>query len=115
MLEAFNGTHFYGRTDPMPAGFAVIASTAPVTGTVTYSYVVSPPAEQVALLQQAYDALKESVYSALVVQTRLKPFLKLEGNVSNMSCSFRRRAKPPLRNINLTSGENWRALVMRTS
>ena len=36
---------------------------------------VSFSAEQQALLQQAYDALKNSVYGALVVQTRLKPYL----------------------------------------
>ncbi len=37
--------------------------------------VVSFSAPQQTFLQQAYDALKESVYSALVVQTRLKPYL----------------------------------------
>ena len=39
------------------------------------SYTITPPAEQVALLQQAYAALRESVYGALVMQTRLKPYL----------------------------------------
>lgn len=32
-------------------------------------------APQLALLDQAYNALRESVYDALVVQTRLKPYL----------------------------------------
>ncbi|QDL56146.1 calcium-binding protein [Rhodoferax aquaticus] len=44
-------------------------------GTVTYS------AEQEALINQAYDALKSSVYGALVVQTRLKPYLDSIGLV----------------------------------
>jgi trimeric autotransporter adhesin len=77
VLEAFNGTHFYGNAQggPRPAGFAMTSSTNQTTGVISYAYIVSPPADQVALLQQAYDALKESVYSALVVQTRLAPYL----------------------------------------
>lgn len=39
------------------------------TNTVSFS------TEQAALIQQAYDALKESVYGALITQTRLKPYL----------------------------------------
>ncbi|MEJ8849673.1 hypothetical protein WKW82_23710 [Variovorax rhizosphaerae] len=39
------------------------------------SFVVSYSAEQAVLINQAYDALKDSVYVALVVQTRLKPYL----------------------------------------
>ncbi|NDZ16626.1 hypothetical protein C7T35_04075 [Variovorax sp. WS11] len=38
-------------------------------------YGIAPPAAQLTLLQQSYDALKESIYSALVLQTRLKPYL----------------------------------------
>ena len=77
VLEAFNGSRFYGNNTggPRPAGFALQSVTEPTTGNVTYHYIVSPPAQQLAFLQQAYDALKESVYSALVVQTRLKPYL----------------------------------------
>jgi hypothetical protein len=37
--------------------------------------VVQFSAEQGELINQAYDALKTSVYGALVVQTRLKPYL----------------------------------------
>ena len=37
--------------------------------------VVTCSAPQEAFIQQAYDALKTSVYGALVVQTRLKPYL----------------------------------------
>ncbi|MDP3700640.1 MAG: hypothetical protein Q8R72_07015, partial [Hylemonella sp.] len=39
----------------------------------TSTVVMSGPQQQ--FLQQAYDALKESVYGALVAQTRLKPYL----------------------------------------
>ena len=54
--------HFNGRTfNTVPAG------TAPVT--VTLLTGAQP------LLQQSYDAIKESVYGALVVQAQLKPYL----------------------------------------
>jgi Ca2+-binding RTX toxin-like protein len=77
VLETFNGSRFYGDENggPRPAGFAISSTEDPYTGTAVYQYHVSPPAAQVNLLKQAYDALKESVYSALVVQTRLKPYL----------------------------------------
>lgn len=83
VLEKFNGSRFYGDNTggPRPTGFAIQSATDSTTGHVTYSYIVSPPAEQVALLQQAYDALKESTYSALVVQTRLRPYLDSIGLV----------------------------------
>ncbi len=77
VLEVFNGTHFYSLAPnvPRPAGFATTSSTDPSTGVIAIGIIIAPPAEQVALLQQAYDALKESVYGALVVQTRLAPYL----------------------------------------
>ncbi|WP_457282706.1 calcium-binding protein, partial [Polaromonas sp. P5_D5] len=77
VLEAFNGSRFYGDETggPRPAGFAILSHQPTETGNVVYEYIISPPPQQLALLQQAYDALKESVYSALVVQTRLKPYL----------------------------------------
>ncbi|MBK8570451.1 MAG: hypothetical protein IPN81_11155 [Nitrosomonadales bacterium] len=54
--------HFNGRTfNTVPAG------TAPVT--VTLLSGAQP------LLQQSYDAIKDSVYGALVVQAQLKPYL----------------------------------------
>ncbi|MBK8570449.1 MAG: calcium-binding protein [Nitrosomonadales bacterium] len=54
--------HFNGRTfNTVPTG------TAPVT--VTLLTGAQP------LLQQSYDAIKESVYGALVVQAQLKPYL----------------------------------------
>ena len=76
VLEKFNGSRFYGDNTggPRPTGFAIQSATEPTTGNVTYSYIVSPAGEQVALLRQAFDALKESVYAALVPQTRLRPY-----------------------------------------
>jgi Ca2+-binding RTX toxin-like protein len=77
VLEAFNGSRFYGTElgGPRPVGFAITSSTEQGTGTMAYHYYVSPVGEQVVLLQQAYAALKESVYDALVIQTRLKPYM----------------------------------------
>ncbi|MCE2746599.1 MAG: RTX toxin, partial [Burkholderiales bacterium] len=77
VLEKFNGSRFYGdhTGGPRPAGFAISQTTDPLTGNVVHKYIISPPAQQVALLQNAYNAIKESVYGALVVQTRLKPYL----------------------------------------
>ncbi|MDO8770929.1 MAG: hypothetical protein Q7K57_19915, partial [Burkholderiaceae bacterium] len=43
--------------------------------------VVSYSAQQEAFIHQAYDALKSSVYEALVVQTRLRPYLDSIGLV----------------------------------
>jgi Ca2+-binding RTX toxin-like protein len=83
VLESFNGNRFYGTSagGPRPTGFAMQSSTDPNTGSVTYSYTINPSVEQVALLQKAYEALKESVYSALVVQTRLQPYFDSIGLV----------------------------------
>ncbi|MEQ9106467.1 MAG: calcium-binding protein [Limnobacter sp.] len=85
VLEKFNGSRFYGdhTGGPRPAGFAISQTTDPLTGNIVYQYIISPPAEQVAFLQQAYDALKESTYASLVVQTRLKPYLDSIGLVIN--------------------------------
>jgi Haemolysin-type calcium binding protein related domain/RTX calcium-binding nonapeptide repeat (4 copies) len=83
VLESFNGNRFYGTSagGPRPTGFAMQSSTDLNTGSVTYSYTINPSVEQVALLQKAYEALKESVYSALVVQTRLQPYFDSIGLV----------------------------------
>ncbi|MBL0943036.1 MAG: hypothetical protein IBJ04_01735 [Hydrogenophaga sp.] len=70
VLEAFNGSRFYGTVgSAMPVG----ESGSTVNGVT--SYAIGPAAQQAALLQQAYQGLKESVYGALVMQTRLKPYL----------------------------------------
>ncbi len=84
VLEAFNGSRFYGAAgQAMPAGQRV----STFSGATTYT--ITPPANQVELLQQAYAALRESVYAATAVQTRLKPYLdSIELNVSEGGVSF---------------------------
>lgn len=71
VLEAFNGARFYspigGR---MPAG-----QTGRVLPDGAWSYSIVPPQAQVNLLMQAYGALRDGVYEALVMQTRMKPYL----------------------------------------
>ena len=70
VLEAFNGSRFYGTVgNAMPVG----QSGRTVNGVTSYG--IAPVAQQVQFLQQAYGALKESVYGVLVMQTRLKPYL----------------------------------------
>lgn len=67
--------HFNGRTfNTIPEG------TAPVT--VTLLSGAQP------LLQQSYDAIKDSVYGALVVQIRLKPYLDDIGLVLDAGGNF---------------------------
>ena len=82
VLEVFNGERFYSApaagTTPT-AGFATGPSTTSTARAAPPSsppgYTITPPAAQLALLQQSYEALKQSVYGALVLQTRLKPYL----------------------------------------
>ncbi|HSX92683.1 MAG TPA: calcium-binding protein [Hydrogenophaga sp.] len=70
VLEAFNGSRFYA---PVGSAMPVGQWGGAINGVTVYS--VTPDARQVVFLQQAYEALRESVYEALVVQTRLKPYL----------------------------------------
>jgi hypothetical protein len=75
ILETFNGRTFY----KMP--WDTINAQSGVTGmSVTHDatgdhIIINMNGTQLALLDQAYNALRESVYDALVVQTRLKPYL----------------------------------------
>lgn len=70
VLEAFNGTKFYSAAGGrMPDG--TLLST--VNGVTHATLFVRE--QQVIFLRQAYAALKEGVYEALVMQTRLKPYL----------------------------------------
>jgi hypothetical protein len=78
VLEVFNGERFYntganGMT--LTAGTTRTTTTDTATNVTRAGYGIAPPAAQLSLLQQSYDALKESIYSALVLQTRLKPYL----------------------------------------
>jgi hypothetical protein len=78
VLETFNGGKFVqiamqtgASTVALPAAGGGQVSGAISSGTWVQANLSTP---QIALLNQAYDALKESVYGALVVQTRLKPY-----------------------------------------
>ena len=80
VLEVFNGERFYAlptSNAPLVAGVTITSSSS-ASGGVTVlgtNYNIAPPAAQLTLLQQSYDALKESIYGTLVMQTRLKPYL----------------------------------------
>ncbi len=65
-LERFNGSNIL-------AGW--VRSLASATPPYAVSFSVSYSVAQADFINQAYSALKESVYSALVLQTRLKPYL----------------------------------------
>ncbi|RAR71636.1 Ca2+-binding RTX toxin-like protein, partial [Paracidovorax anthurii] len=84
VLEVFNGTRFIrlGGNAPDPAagsgGGGASGSTGGGSGSESNSTLfitarLSVP--QLELLAQSYEQLRESVYAALVVQTRLKPYL----------------------------------------
>ena len=78
VLEVFNGERFYStgaNGTTMTAGTVKTTTTDAITLVTRAGYGITPPAAQLTLLQQSYDALRESVYSALVLQTRLKPYL----------------------------------------
>ncbi|WP_272947420.1 calcium-binding protein, partial [Variovorax sp. JS1663] len=78
VLEVFNGERFYSTGAngmPLTAGTTRTNTTDTATNITRAGYGIAPPAAQLTLLQQSYDALKESVYGALVLQTRLKPYL----------------------------------------
>ena len=78
VLEVFNGERFYTsgeRGMTMTVGTVKTTSIDAVTLITRASYTITPPAGQLALLQQGYEALKESIYSGLVLQTRLAPYL----------------------------------------
>lgn len=87
ILEKFNGQTFleFPSVGGVTLGNGTAVNTTTVnttqttqTGnqTLTYGFVIPTlTAEQVSLLNQSYDALKQSVYDGLVMQTRLKCYL----------------------------------------
>ena len=73
-LEAFNGRNFVDLSPTANhggTGFGVYSTSSNET-----TYSVGFNAVQLALLLQAYDAVKVSVYEALVLQTRLKVYIE---------------------------------------
>ncbi|NOT16019.1 MAG: hypothetical protein HOP21_10725 [Methylotenera sp.] len=81
ILEAFNGNYFFGLpnnpTDGAKTGLTLGGGGSGGTmGMITeMPIVIRYNVTQLNLLQQSYDALKESVYDALLLQTRFKPLL----------------------------------------
>ena len=84
VLETFNGRGFYH----MP--WETTNAQGGVTGmSVTGSHIsINMNGTQLALLDRAYSAIKESIYDSLVVQTRLKPYLDDIGLTLDASGSF---------------------------
>ena len=86
VLEKFNGATFLNFNgvkvfSGVGVNYAPEFVEKPAVGGVVPSdydpYIFAPMlAPQIALLEQSYAALKESVYGALVTQTRLKPYLE---------------------------------------
>jgi Ca2+-binding RTX toxin-like protein len=80
VLETFNGTRFFqfdqtvgkGGSGSGTGGSGGGTSTGGIA-TVAWRYAIA--ADQRAAMDSAYAALRESVYSALVLQTRLRPYL----------------------------------------
>jgi Ca2+-binding RTX toxin-like protein len=99
VLEAFNGEYFAALPNDMRALEAIKASldfanTYNTGATISLNYTnvaISYSQPQLDLLTQSYDALRESVYSALILQTRLKPYLDavaLEINSDGINLNF---------------------------
>ncbi|MBG9388551.1 calcium-binding protein [Caenimonas aquaedulcis] len=83
-LEAFNGDKFIRI--PIPTGDGSGGQStggsgggSGTAGPPTYLVTISPA--QVNLLNESYDALRESVYASLALQTRLTPYLDSVGLV----------------------------------
>ncbi|MCX7086903.1 MAG: putative Ig domain-containing protein [Methylococcales bacterium] len=85
VLEAFNGRYFFNLPNAPQLGGGAIAgltaSTVGVNGSILGTLTVSYTSEQIHLFDQAYESLRNSVYNALLPQTRLKSMLDSIGLV----------------------------------
>ncbi len=93
ILEAFNGRYFFnlpgeaGTTGHGGAVAGLSLNTPDANGRRIGTMALAAP--QVMALQQSYDALKESVYTSLVLQTRLKPWLdSIQLKVTELGIAF---------------------------
>ncbi|WP_373975495.1 calcium-binding protein [Chitinibacter sp. SCUT-21] len=102
ILEAFNGRHFFVLPEQQQSGFSAVnglnivansndASTG--DGAISIgskpTLVINYSQDQVNFLNQSYEALRQSVYDGLVLQTRLKPYLdELDLKISVNGLSF---------------------------
>ena len=82
ILERFNGTPFVtvGEHSVITGQGAVIAEKTVSSGqgaleSSRHVFVTISEPNQLGLLEQSYNALKESVYGGLVMQTRLNPYM----------------------------------------
>ncbi len=86
-LEVFNGQNFlrFGKVEATANSLTLSFGMGTTNGTTTYaikdgSVVINEDrlglnAGQAGLLNQAYEALKKSIYEGLLLQTRLKPYV----------------------------------------
>jgi VCBS repeat-containing protein len=75
-LEQFNGRGFYRLPWEDPTGQAGVTGMSVTTDADGNPLVrVNMNGSQIALLDQAWSALRQSVYDGLLLQTRLKPYL----------------------------------------
>jgi Ca2+-binding RTX toxin-like protein len=74
ILEVFNGSRFADITTTEVVGNGGGTGAAQTKG-YRVAVVMSIAQDQIDFLNQAYDALRESTHYAMVVQTRLKPYL----------------------------------------
>ncbi|UJP04803.1 MAG: hypothetical protein LZF61_08045, partial [Nitrosomonas sp.] len=79
VLERFNGTPLVTASADrvtLGDGFRIMVAMPPGnTDPATKRVYVSLSTQQMELMQQGYEVLKESIYSSLVLQTRLAPYL----------------------------------------
>jgi Ca2+-binding RTX toxin-like protein len=84
VLEAFNGRYFFTLPDETQTGASAVfgITYVPPEDSGDGSGAMGPPRliirlsqDQINLLNQSYDELVDSVYSALVMQTRFKPII----------------------------------------
>ena len=77
IIETFNGSYFFGLPGTTQSAGAVTGLTiaTPTATSASVQITANLNQQQLDLLQQSYDAIKGSVYEALVIQTRFKPLL----------------------------------------
>ena len=77
IIETFNGSYFFGLPGTTQTAGAVtgLSIATPTATSTSVQITANFNQQQLDLLQQSYDAIKGSVYDALLLQTRFKPLL----------------------------------------
>ena len=92
ILEAFNGRYFFTFPDETQDGASAVSGMTVASGTssrdTTETLLINFSQTQLELLQQSYDALRESVYESLFYQSRFETYFlplldKIELTVSD--------------------------------